>query len=236
MLLLACTSFLDDLGRVVAIEVVGGTARQVEEGDTTSLEARALDAAGDVVDDADVVWAVLDVDSGQVGFTLAESGLISGVFPSSARVQGAVGRLRTGAITVTVSPAPDTVAPGSPERLTVPAGVPASDPMRVVVYDLTTEPGTQVALPGKPVHVVLVEPAAGSPGAADIFLVEGSVPVAPDPHRAFLTTGGGGGAEVTLHVVAGGTAPDSAVIDAVALTARGDTVSGSPVRFVVDFD
>ena len=41
---------------------------------------------------------------------------------------------------------------------------------------------------------------------------------------------------MSVHRVAGFTLPDSAVVEAVAVTATGVTVTGSPVRFTVVFE
>ena len=48
-LALACTEITGDSDRIIAVEILGPLARTVEEGDTLQLEARALDANGDVV-------------------------------------------------------------------------------------------------------------------------------------------------------------------------------------------
>jgi hypothetical protein len=48
-------------------------------------------------------------------------------------------------------------------------------------------------------------------------------------------SGTGGLTGITAERVAGLAQPDSIVIEALAFTARGDTVAGSPVRFLVFF-
>ena len=75
-------------------------------GDTIRLVATAINAAGNPVADAVVTWAILDVDSGQVGFTIdSTSGLVQGVSEGGGRVQARVENLRSDPITVTVVPA-----------------------------------------------------------------------------------------------------------------------------------
>jgi hypothetical protein len=226
-----------DFDRVIAIEILGATTRTVEEGDTLRLVARAVSAAGAIVPDAQIAWGILDVDSGQVGFTIeSETGLVTALSPGSGRVRARVGELTSGTVVVTVSAAPDSVSPQGPTRITVGATATMSAPLLVTVVDLTTSPGSPLALPGKAVHFVTIDPAPGSAAADGFYLsVAGAGPGA-DPHRVEVATGTDGLASVVVARQTGVPQPDSASIDAVALTARGDTVPGSPVRFLVVFE
>lgn len=234
-LVVACTSLLGDLDRIVAIEVVGPLAPTVEEGDILQLQARALRANGEVVPNAEIAWALLDVDSGQIGFTLdGATGSVTAFAPSKGRVQARVDNLVSGAITVTVTPAPDSVAADGDQRLSFAVAAESSPPLRVVVLDLTTNPGEVAALSAKPVTFALVDPAPGSDAAAGLFLTVSDVPGA-NPHVVTTTTEATGLASVVVRLVPGATPADSATIEATARTALGGLVVGSPVPFVVIF-
>jgi hypothetical protein len=233
----ACSEITGDFDRVVAIEVVGPTSRTVEERDTLQLRARAVSAAGDTVPEAVIRWVGLDVDSGQVGFTIdSVTGLVTANAPGTGRVQARVENLASGSIQITVLAAPDSVAATGEVRVTVDTAVVNSPPLTVVVYDLTTSPGTQLALAGITVHFATVDPAPGSAAADGFFLTQSDTVPGPDPHAVMLTTDVNGQAAVVARRTSGVTQPDSAIIESVALTARADTVMGSPVRFVVLFE
>ncbi len=106
-----CSSLTADFDRIIAIQVETN-APTVEVGDTVRLVAQAVNAAGDVVPDAAIFWVLLDVDSGQVGFTLdSASGLVTGVQPGAGRVQARVEDIRSDAVTVTVTPAAASAVP-----------------------------------------------------------------------------------------------------------------------------
>ncbi len=234
-LALACTEIAGDLGRVVAIDIVGSLNPSVEEGDTLQLRARALDAAGDSVPEATIIWAILDI--GKVGFTLdTATGLVTADTVGQGRVRGSVDNLVSGIVTVAVVPAPDSVAPVTEQRTTVAATAVASPPLTVALYDLTSTPGQQLALANKPVHFDVVDPPPGSATAEGFFLATTDTVPGPDPHRVVAMTGGTGQATATVRRQSGAMQPDSVIVDAVALTARGDSVVGSPVRFVVLFE
>lgn len=235
-LVVACTTLLGDLDRIVAIELVGSRAPTVEEGDVLQLQARALRANGAVVPDAEIVWALLDVDSGQVGFTLdATTGLVAAVAPGKGRVQARVDNLTSGAITVTVTPAPDSVAAGGDQRLVFAVDAESSPPLQVVVFDLTTNPGQATPLGGKPVTFALTDPPPGSDAAAGFFLTVSDVVPGTDPHVVTATTGTTGVASVVVRLAPGALLPDSAAVAATARTALGAAVVGSPVSFTVIF-
>jgi len=107
--LFACTSLTTDLGRIIGLEVKGSGVRQILVGDTLQLQAVALNARGDSVPDATVLWAILDVDSGQVSITLdTASGLVVGIQPGQTRVQARVETLRSEPILINVSVPPAT--------------------------------------------------------------------------------------------------------------------------------
>jgi hypothetical protein len=232
----ACSPITADFDRIVAIEVVGSTSPTVEEGDTLRLHARAVSAKGDTVPGAAITWIALDVDTGVAVLTIeASTGFVTALAPGSARVQARIENLATGAITVTVVPAPDAVYAVGEARVTVDTAAAGSPPLTVAVVDLTSTPGDTLALAGKSVHFLTADPPPGSAAAGGFFLSESDVSGA-DPHRVDALSGTDGRASVVVMRVPGQSQPDSVAVDAVAVTARGDTVAGSPVRFWVLFE
>lgn len=198
--------------------------------------ARAVDAGNNPIADADIIWETLDVDSGQVGFTIdGTSGLVSALSPGMGRVQARVGSLRSGIVTVTVTPAPDSIGLSGDSPITLAVGATTSPNLSTMVYDLTTVPDSQIALLGKPVHFSVTVPTPGGVETEGFFLTQTDTVPGSTPHQFIATTDGSGLAFVVIRRVSGSTVPDSAVVQAVGLTARGDTVPGSPIRFVVDF-
>jgi hypothetical protein len=218
----------------VAIEIVGSTARTLEEGDTLRLEARAISAKGEVVPDAQVFWAV--VDSGSVGFTVdTATGLVTGTGPGTGRVQPRVDELRLGSVTITVTAAADSLAAGGDTVIVVDPAAEASPLLAVIVFDLTTTPGESLALAGQPVHFSTADPPPGSAAADGFFLARTETVPGADPHAYVATTGIDGRTDIVVRRQPGVAQPDTAVIHAVTVTAAGDTVPGSPIRFRIRF-
>ncbi len=240
MLLLAaaCTPITGDFDRVIAIEIDGSIDRVLEEGETIQLSAVAISASGDTVPDAEIVWQLLEVDTGQVGFTLdPATGVVSATHPGSGRVRPRVDELVFDPpLLITVTAAPDSAAPSGSVRVTLAAGDEVSPSLTVDVFDLTTEPNTVLPLAGKSVTFQLMEPAPGSTAADGFFLTEADAGSGEDPHRVTATTSSAGQASIVVRRVAGGVLPDSAVIDASVATALGNTVPVSPITFVVIFE
>ncbi len=236
MALTACKQLTGSFSNVVAIAYTGPTAPVVEVGDTIRLTARALDAAGDTVPGATVTWAILELDTVPVGFSIdTATGLVSGLSPGSGRVVATVENLQTNPITVTVTARPDSIAIVGPAVDTVGAGGVASPPLETVVWDLTTIPGTSIPIQGKTVTYRLVDPAPGTAAAQALGLAPTGGTLGTDSTRTAVVTDANGVASAELLLLGSATPPDSAVVEAGALTALGDTVPGSPVRFVVHF-
>ncbi len=98
----ACAIINPDFDRIVALQVDPGPLT-ITIGDTLLLEAQAVNAAGDIVVDADIFWAVIDVDSGQLGFTLdTTTGTVVAIAVGSGHVQARVADIRSEPITITV--------------------------------------------------------------------------------------------------------------------------------------
>lgn len=111
LLVMGCEVITDDFDRVIAIQIDGAASREIQTGDSLQLVATAINAAGETVPEAEVTWALLDVDSGQVGFTLEPSGLVIGVSEGEGRVRARVENLQSDPITITVLPADTTSSP-----------------------------------------------------------------------------------------------------------------------------
>ena len=218
----------------MAIEIVGPTARTLEEGDTLRLDARAITAGGDVVPDAQIYWAV--VDTGPVGFALdTATGLVTGTAPGTGRVQPRVEELRLGVVTIPVTAGADLLAPAGDTLIVVDSAADVSPPLAVVVLDLTTTPGDSLALAGQAVHFSTADPPPGSAAANGFFLARTETSPGDDPHAYVATTGTDGRTDIVVRRQSGVAQPDTAVIHAVTVTAAGDTVAGSPVRFRIRF-
>ena len=102
VLLAGCGVASPDFDRIVAMQIESGD-QSIVVGDTVQLVARAVNAAGDVVDSIAIGWQIVDVDSGQIGFTLdTASGIIAGTHPGAGRVQASLADLRSNPITITV--------------------------------------------------------------------------------------------------------------------------------------
>jgi hypothetical protein len=216
---------------VVAILYTGPGAPSVAEGDTVTLTAVALDRDGNTLTDVPVIWRVLEPDTVEVAFALdSMTGLVTGLFAGAGRVQGDADGLRTNTITVTVRAVPDSIA-AVEDTVTLPAADSESPTLGATVYDVSPT-GTASPLAGVPVRFALVSPAPGTPEAATLALAPVGQAPGTDPHTALATTVSSGIAFATLRRVGAGQ-PDTAVVEAVALTAAGGIIPGVPARFTV---
>jgi len=216
---------------VVAILYTGPGAPSVAEGDTVTLTAVALDREGNPLADVPVIWRVLEPDTVEVGFTLdSTTGLVTGLFAGTGRVQADADGLRTNLITVTVRAVADSIA-AVQDTITFPGSDGESPALGATVYDLPPS-GTATPLAGVSVWFALVSPAPGTPEAATLALAAQGQAPGSDPHTALVTTLASGIAFATLRRVGLGQ-PDTAVVEAVALTASGGIIPGVPARFTV---
>ena len=231
MLLAGCTAITGDFSDVVAILYTGPDAPSVAEGDTMTLTAVALDKNGDPLPEHPVIWRVLEPDTVQVGFTLdSVTGLVTALFAGKGRVQGDADGLRTSPITVTVRAVADSIA-ALQDTVTFPATDTESPTLGATVYDVSPS-GVATALAAAPVRFALVSPVPGTPEAATLALAAPGQDPGSDPHTALVTTVANGTAFATLRRVGVGQ-PDTAVVEAVALTAAGGIIPGVPARFTV---
>ncbi len=117
MVTAGCTLLTSDFDRIIALQI-DPEDRTVVVGDTIHLAAQAVNAAGEFVADAEIFWAIIDADSGQIGFTLdTATGIVSGLQPGSGRVQARVEEIRSNPITITVVAPTGAVSTSSRARL-----------------------------------------------------------------------------------------------------------------------
>jgi hypothetical protein len=219
---------------VVGIRYTGPTAPSLEEQDTLTLTAVALDIDGNVLAEVPVIWRVLEPDTVVLPFTLDSlTGLVTGIFAGPGRVQGIADGLRTSTITVTVLAVPDSIAGVEPTTVTVDELETESPALVAVVYDVSLT-GQATGIPGRSVRFSIVEPAPGTPAASQVAIGLPGQPVGADSLTVTARSGAGGLALATARR-AGGVQPDSAIVEAVALTSAGGVIPGTPARFVVRF-
>ena len=107
LLALGCTPTASGPNDVIAIEIRSPSSIPLVVGDTITLQAVALTTNGSEASEVQILWAILDVDTGQVGFTLDSlSGLVQAQSAGGARVQARVENLRADPLTITVAAAP----------------------------------------------------------------------------------------------------------------------------------
>jgi hypothetical protein len=236
--LAACTSITGDSDRAIALVIDGLPERVVEEGDTLTLTAAVVTASGDTIRDAAIVWTIADPDTGQPGFTLDSlTGIVKGLKPDTGNVRPRFEDTSTLAvITVIVTPAPDSAAAVGDIRIAMEADDSVSPPMVVAVFDRTTDSSTVLPLANKPVQFHLISPAPESTDASGFQITPSNSGLQDQSqHRAVATTDEQGQARAVVKRLDNSVLPDSAVVEAVVVTAVGGPVEGSPVRFVVLF-
>jgi len=232
-LLAACKTVTGDFSPVVAIVYSGPLRPSVEEGDTLTLTAVAVDAGGNVLADVPVIWRRIALDTATVTFTVDSlTGLLTGVAMGAGRVQGDADGLRTDTLRVTVVGVPDSIA-ALDSILTVDSTETESSSLTARVFDVSPT-GVVTPLGSQTVQYMLVSPAPGTPEADSVALGVSGQSTGTDPHVVTTTTSSSGQAFVTARRV-GTMAPDTAIVDAIAITSKGVVVPGPPARFYVLF-
>lgn len=100
----ACSPVASGPDDIIALEVRSPVSQQIALGDSTQLLAVAINARGDEDPDAQVLWAILDVDTGNVAITLDTlTGLAVGTTIGMTRVQARVESLRSDPLMITVT-------------------------------------------------------------------------------------------------------------------------------------
>jgi len=101
-LIAGCGVLNPDFDRAIGLEVEADQLT-IMVGDSAQLVARAINGVGEVVTEAVILWSIVDVDSGQIGFTLdTTTGVIAGERAGAGRVQARVEAIRSEPILVTV--------------------------------------------------------------------------------------------------------------------------------------
>lgn len=220
----ACGQIATDLRSVIAVDVVVPDSARVELRDTIIPHAVALDGNGDTVPGAIAIWSSLDT-AGTGVLQLADS--IAGTFvalaPGTSQIQARVGNLRSNPFAITVRFRTDTLFADSTPALdsvsisAKPDSLSDSLRLRVRTFDDTTFGGN---LPGRQVTFQILYPTDTT-----AFTLK--------PARTVTTDGAGlAVVQVKLH---NRTLPDSAVVQATAVRANGQTVHGAPITFTVVF-
>jgi hypothetical protein len=218
----------------VSIVYTGPLRPTIEEGDTVTLTAVALDASGNPLPDVTVIWRRLALDTATVVFTVDSlTGLVTGVAQGTGNAQGDADGLRTGLVPITVHALADSIQAVPPDTVTVTFADAESPPLVAeVLYQTPT--GDLLPLGGAMVRFALVSPAPGTPEASDVAIAASGQDPGTDPWTAVVTSGANGLAVVTARRV-GPAPPDTAIVEAVALNSKGDVLPGVPARFVVLF-
>ena len=128
LMVAAGCSNLTEVGGVVGLLIRTPEHPAVEVGQTITLKAAALDAKGDTVPGAPIIWVTPDTT-----VILTPSGQLTGrTGGQTARVQAQLDSLVSDFVTFTVNPRPDTLVITGDSVLTVPSGATASGPPNIV--------------------------------------------------------------------------------------------------------
>lgn len=218
-LMFGCSNLDEGEAGVVALEVSAPASGVLEVGESLQLTARALDRDGNTVD-ATITWRGVDTTAAIDPAT----GIVTALFPGTARVQATVGSLASGLISLTVLAPADTLIIAGDSVLTVLTDVPASAAMLLRLESL--HPAGPVA--ARPVIYTITSP--------DLTGLSHTVEFAGGLLVDTVSTGTDGQVStVTLNRVTGATAPDSAIVQVSAFRTRGAAVPGSGQRFIVHF-
>ncbi|MFL5494512.1 MAG: hypothetical protein ACJ8DC_09040 [Gemmatimonadales bacterium] len=218
-LVLGCSNLDEGEAGVVALEVSVPSPDTLEIGESVQVAARALDREGNPVNAA-ITWLSVDTTASIDPAT----GIVTALFPGSARVQARVGSLSSGLITITILAPADTLIIAGDSVLTVLTGVAASAPM--VVRLESFNPAGPLA--NRPVVYTITSPdLTGLPHTVEL---PGAVLV-----DTILTGSDGQVSTMTLNRVSEVAAPDSAIVEVSAFRTGGAVVPGSGQRFIVHF-
>jgi hypothetical protein len=218
-MILGCSNLDEGEAGVVALEVSAPSPDTLEVGESVQLSARALDRDGNPVN-ATITWRGVDTTASIDPAT----GIVTALFPGTARVQATVGSLASGLIALTVLAPADTLIIAGDSVLTVLIDEPASAAMLVRLESFNPAG----ALAGRPVIYTITSPdLTGLPHTVEL---PGAVLV-----DTVLTGSDGQVTSMTLDRVTGVTAPDSAIVQVSAFRTRGAAVPGSGQRFIVHF-
>jgi hypothetical protein len=216
--LLGCSNLDEGEAGVVALEVSAPSSSVLEVGESLQLTARALDRDGNTVTTT-IAWRAVDTTAS----VDPASGVVTALFPGTARFQATVGSLASGLITLTVLAPADTLIIAGDSVLTVLPTESASAAMLVRLESF--HPAGPLA--DRPVIYTITSPVlTGLPHTVEL---PGAVLVDT------VSTGSDGVGAMTLNRVTGVTQPDSAIVQVSASRTHGAVVPGSGQRFIVHF-
>jgi hypothetical protein len=214
----SCSSLTEGAGGVVELRIVTPASTSLEIGQTIPLTAVALDKDGNAVS-TPVTWQAADTT-----LTVdANTGVVTGVFAGTGRVQASSGSLSSSLLTFNVAPAADTLVIAGDSVFTVPAGVSNTAPLVVQLRTFSPDAG----LASRPVIYTVTSPPDVGPHTVEL---PGGVLA-----DTVLTGTDGAVSGVTLIRVNGTTQPDTALVEVRAVRASGAAVPGSGQRFIVLF-
>ncbi len=216
----ACSGLDEGEGGVVGLEIQFPdiAERSVEVGEQRQMSARALDADGETVSTT-IEWR-----ASTAALTVDANGLVTAVAPGNSGVQAVVGSLTSELVPFTVRARPDTLIIVGDSVLVVLAAANPPVPATMAVRLESFAPAAPVAAQGAIFEIV--QPVAG---ATPVVTLAGGVQIDT------LTTATDGTASATLSLVAGQTAPDTAIVAIRASRADDTPVPGSGQRFIILF-
>ncbi len=219
--LCAGCSSLGESGTVVAIEVRTPLPAVVEQNDTLTLTARALDQQGDSVG-ATVLWESPDTTVVIVNGNQLTSDTSAG----TGRVQARVGSLRSELVTYTIRRRSDSLLLVGPARDTVTSGAGETESAALQAR-LESYGSDTVGVAGAFIRFRIID--------ADTALASGTVAFPSGTLDTRIQTTSTG-ASITLQLVNGATPPDSLRLEVLAERPSGAVVPGSGQRFTVVFE
>ena len=99
----ACTPLASGPDEIIALEIRTPARQEIALGDTTQLSAVAITARGEEAPEAQIIWRILDIDTGTVAIALDTlRGLAVGIQIGTTRVQARVENLRSDPLSIVV--------------------------------------------------------------------------------------------------------------------------------------
>jgi Bacterial Ig-like domain (group 2) len=213
-----CSSLDEGDAGIVALELQTPTVSTLEIGETVQLKAVALNKDGQAVD-VPITWRTPDTT-----VTVDGTGLVTAVKPGTGQVQASAGPLTSELVGFTILAQADTLIIVGDSIVSVPAVPGTTGPLVVRLETFGPPPGPLASRP-------VVYQITGPSEALTSVVLPGGVVIDT------LQTGADGTVSTaTLSLVAGATAPDSAIVEVRASRAQGALVPGSGQRFIVRYE
>lgn len=224
--LVSCSNAGELADGVIEIQVIAPQPPIIDFGDTVRYVAIPLNQDGDSVA-APVVWVT--PDDSTINIIDPATGLVTGVKPNSVgRVQAVLGTLTTGFFTLSILARPDTIILPADSIQSVASGEPASLPLLPVVASYN--PAGPVT--ARRLIFTIVKPTfADTTGVQSVALTNSHL-----VDSVFTTTDGTPAVGITVSRITGRPAPDSVLVEVMALQSSGNPVPGSGQKFLVLFE